>query len=458
MQGRQTRMDLSSVRVRKWERSRVASAAESCYLSPTMNPRTLLLESFQAAVGAADPLKILPQHLPQPPAGKTLVVGAGKAAAAMALAVEQHWPAAVPLDGLVITRYRHGLLTNRIKVIEAGHPVPDESGEKAAQEILRRVKILGPNDLLLVLVSGGGSSLLSLPAETIGMDELKATTKELLRCGAPIQDMNTVRKHISSIQGGRLAAACKARVLALIVSDVTGDDPTHIGSGPCAPDPSTYRDALDIIARFGVKAPASVMLLLQRGARGEIAETPKPGDKLFGRVENRVIATAQGSLQAAAAYFRSKGIAPTVLGDSVTGEASEVAKVYAALARQIRDHGEPFKPPLALISGGECTVTVRGKGRGGRCAEFLLSLALELNAMPGAFALACDTDGIDGSEDNAGALLAPDSLARAAAAGASAKKLLADNDGYSFFEALNDLVVTGPSRTNVNDFRVILVL
>lgn len=452
------RMDMSSVRVRKWEPGRVASAAESCYLSPTMNPRTLLLESFQAAVGAADPLKILPQHLPQPPAGKTLVVGAGKAAAAMALAVEQHWLAAAPLDGLVITRYRHGLLTNRIKVIEAGHPVPDESGEKAAQEIVRRVKILGPNDLLLVLVSGGGSSLLSLPAETIGMDELKATTKELLRCGAPIQDMNTVRKHISSIQGGRLAAACKAQVLALIVSDVTGDDPTHVGSGPCAPDPSTYQDALDVIARFGVNAPPSVMLHLQRGARGEIAETPKPGDKLFGRVENRVIATAQGSLQAAAAYFRGKGIAPVVLGDSVTGEASEVAKVYAALARQIRDHGEPFKPPLALISGGECTVTVRGKGRGGRCAEFLLSLALELNAMPGAFALACDTDGIDGSEDNAGALLAPDSLARAAAAGAPAKKLLADNDGYSFFEALNDLVVTGPTRTNVNDFRVILML
>jgi len=423
-----------------------------------MNPRELLIESFHAAVGAADPLKILPQHLPQPPAGKTLVVGAGKAAAAMALAVEQHWPAAAPLDGLVITRYRHGLLTNRIKVIEAGHPVPDESGEKAALEIQRRVKLLGANDLLLALVSGGGSSLLSLPAEGISMDELKATTKELLRCGAPIQDMNTVRKHISSIQGGRLAAACKARVLALIVSDVTGDDPTHIGSGPCAPDPSTYQDALDIIARYAIKAPATVAAHLQRGLRGELAETPKPGDKLFARVENRVIASAQGSLQAAAAYFRSKGIAPAVLGDSVTGEASEVAKVYAALARQIRDHGEPLNAPVALISGGECTVTVRGKGRGGRCTEFLLSLALELDGMRDAHAIACDTDGIDGSEDNAGAVLAPDSLARAAAAGASAKKLLADNDGYNFFEGVNDLVVTGPTRTNVNDYRAILVL
>ena len=423
-----------------------------------MDPRALLIESFHAAVGAADAQKILPPHLPQPPQGKTLVVGAGKAAAAMALAVEQHWPSAAPLDGLVITRYRHGLLTNRIKVIEASHPVPDESGEKAAQEILRRTKTLEANDLLLALVSGGGSSLLSLPVEGIGMDELKATTKELLRCGAPIQDMNTVRKHISSIQGGRLAAACKARVLALIISDVTGDDPTHIGSGPCAPDPSTYQDAEDIIARYGVRAPASVVAHLERGARGEITETPKPGDKLFGRVENRVIATAQGSLQAAAAYFRARGITPAVLGDSVTGEAGEVAKVYAALARQIRGQGEPFKPPLALISGGECTVTVRGEGRGGRCSEFLLSLALELGGMPDIHALACDTDGIDGSEDNAGAVLAPDSLARAAQAGISAKKLLANNDGYSFFEVLNDLVVTGPTRTNVNDYRAILLL
>ncbi len=436
----------------------MAGSAESCYLWPAMDPRTLLVDSFHAAVGAADPLKVLPQHLPQPPAGKTLVVGAGKAAAAMALAVEQHWPSAAPLDGLAITRYRHGLLTNRIKVIEAGHPVPDESGEKAAQEILRRAKTLGANDLLLVLVSGGGSSLLSLPVEGIGMEELKATTKELLRCGAPIQDMNTVRKHISGIQGGRLAAACKARVLALIVSDVTGDDPTHIGSGPCAPDPSTYQEALDIIARYAVQAPAAVTAHLQRGARGEIAETPKPGDRLFQRVENRVIATAQGSLQAAAAFFRAKDIAPIVLGDSVTGEASEVAKVYAALARQIREHGEPFKPPLALISGGECTVTVRGKGRGGRCAEFLLSLALELGGMPDAHALACDTDGIDGSEDNAGAVLAPDSLARATAAGVSAKKLLANNDAYGFFEGLGDLIVTGPTRTNVNDYRAILLL
>jgi glycerate 2-kinase len=423
-----------------------------------VNPRALLFESFHAAVAAADPLKILPQHLPQTPAGKTLVVGAGKAAAAMALAVEQHWPSSSPLEGIVITRYLHGLLTKRIKVIEAGHPVPDESGENAAREILRRARTLGANDLLLALVSGGASSLLSLPAEGISMPDLKATTKELLRCGAPIQDMNTVRKHISSVQGGRLAAACEARVLALIISDVTGDDPTHIGSGPCAPDPSSYQDALDIIARFGVVAPAPVVAHLRRGARGDIAETPKPGNKLFMRTENRVIASAQASLQAAATYFRAKGVMPVVLGDSVTGEAREVAKVYAALARQIRNRGEPFKPPLALISGGECTVTVRGKGRGGRCAEFLLSLAIELGGMRDAYALACDTDGIDGSEDNAGAVLAPDSLARAAALGLSAAKLLDDNDGYSFFERLDDLVMTGPTRTNVNDYRAILLL
>jgi len=422
-----------------------------------MTPRELLVESFRAAVAAADPLKILPGHLPKPPTGRTLVLGAGKAAAAMALAVEQHWPASAPLEGLVITRYRHGLLTNRIKVIEAGHPVPDESGERAAREILRLAKTLGPDDLLLALVSGGGSALLSVPLDGITMSELKATTKELLRCGAPIQDMNTVRKHLSAIQGGRLAAATKAQVLALVISDVTGDDPTHIASGPCAPDPTTYRDALNVLARYAVKAPTNVVDFLERGARGEMPESPKPGDKVFARAENRVVATAQQSLQAAAAFFRDRGVAPAILGDSVTGEASEVAKVYGALARQVRQHGEPFARPVALISGGECTVTVRGKGRGGRCAEFLLALAIDLDGLHGIHALAADTDGIDGSEDNAGAALAPDSLARAAAAGLEAKRLAAANDSYSFFSVLGDLVVTGPTRTNVNDYRVILV-
>ncbi len=423
-----------------------------------MTPKDLLVESFRAAVAAADPLKILPGHLPPPPAGRTLVLGAGKAAASMALAVEQHWPAAAPLDGLVITRYRHGLLTNRVKVVEAGHPIPDASGEKAAREILRLTKSLGPDDFLLALVSGGGSALLSLPVDGITIDELKATTKELLRCGAPIQDMNTVRKHLSAIQGGRLAAATKARVVALVVSDVTGDDPTHVASGPCAPDPSTYQEALDVLARYGVKAPKNVSDFLERGARGEVPESPKPGDKVFARVENRVIATAQQSLQAAARYFAGQGITPAILGDSVTGEAAEVAKVYGALARQVKQRGEPFKPPVALISGGECTVTVRGRGRGGRCGEFLLALGLDLAGLDGVHALAADTDGIDGSEDNAGAYLTPDSLARAESTGLSAKRLAANNDSYSFFSVLGDLVVTGPTRTNVNDYRVILVV
>lgn len=420
-------------------------------------PRELLLGSFHAALAAADPLKIVPQHLPKPPKGRTLVVGAGKAAAAMALAVEQHWPATAPLDGLAITRYQHGLLTNRITVIEAGHPVPDESGEQAAAGILRRAKALTHDDLLLVLVSGGGSALLSLPADGVTMGDLKATTRELLRCGAPIQDMNTVRKHLSAIQGGRLAAACRAPVIALVISDVTGDDPTHIASGPCAPDPTTYSDALEVLKRYHVKAPNVVTAHLQRGAKGEIPETPKPRSRVFKRVENRVIATAQGALQAAAGYFIGHDIHPAILGDSVTGEAREVAKVYGALAREVKNHGLPYQPPVALISGGETTVTVRGRGRGGRNCEFLLALALDLNGADGIHALACDTDGIDGSEDNAGAFLAPGSLARAEKKHLDAAQRLDDNDGYGFFSALGDLVVTGPTRTNVNDYRVILV-
>ncbi len=422
-----------------------------------MDPKQLLTQSFQAAVAAADPLKILPSHLPHPPSGRTLVIGAGKAAASMAVAVEQHWPRDAALDGLVVTRYKHGLPTRRIRVIEAGHPVPDETGESAAKEILQRAGSLAPGDLLLALISGGGSALLSLPVEAVGMQALKATTRELLRSGAPIQDINTVRKHLSAIHGGRLAAACKARVLALIISDVTGDDPTHIASGPCAPDPTTYRDALEVLRRHDVNAAPAVVEHLERGARGEIPETPKPGDETFSRVENRVIATARQALLAAHEFFDVRRIHTMNLGDGVTGEASEVAKVYAALARQIARHGDPAKPPVALISGGECTVTVRGNGRGGRCTEFLLSLGIELAGIPNVYATACDTDGIDGSEDNAGAVLLPESLVRGARLGLDAKKLLADNDAYGFFSRLEDLVVTGPTRTNVNDYRAILI-
>jgi len=424
-----------------------------------VDPKELLIRSFHAAVAAADPHQILPRHLPAaPPRGRTLVIGAGKAGASMAQAVEQHWPAAAALEGVVITRHGHGLPTERISVIEAGHPVPDEAGEAGARDILRRVKSLGPDDLLLALVSGGGSALLSLPTEGVGMSALKATTKELLRCGARIEEINTVRKHLSAIQGGRLAAACRAPVLALIISDVTGDDPTHIASGPCAPDPTTYADALGVLERYAVSAPAEVARHLKRGSEGAIPETPKPGDPLFSRVENRVVATAQLALAAAEELFHTRGIRTTNLGDRIIGEASEVAKAQKALARRIARGGEPLKPPIAIVSGGECTVTVRGGGRGGRNTEFLLSLAIALDGLPRVQAIACDTDGIDGSEDNAGAVLLSDSLARATLRGVDAPRMLADNDAYGFFSALDDLIVTGPTRTNVNDYRAILIV
>jgi hydroxypyruvate reductase len=366
----------------------------------------------------------------------------------MAMALEQAWPAGAPLEGIAITRYGHGRPTKRIRVVEAGHPVPDAAGEAAAAEILDKTRALGPDDLLLALISGGGSSLLSLPTPGLSMAQLKGLTTQLLRSGAAIQDMNTVRKHLSTIQGGRLAAASRAPVLALIISDVTGDDPTHIASGPCTPDPTTIADAKAILARHGI------------AFEGPFVESPKPGDPAFARTENRVIATAHRSLEAAAGVFRAQGITPVILGDTVTGEAAEVAKVMAALVREIRTHGAPFQPPVALISGGECTVTIRGPegGRGGRCAEFLLSLAIELDGTKDAWALAADTDGIDGSEDNAGALLRPDALARARSQGIEARSLLARNDSYGFFAALGDLIVTGPTFTNGNDYRAIVVL
>jgi glycerate 2-kinase len=420
--------------------------------------RALLEESFRAAVGAADPLQSLGPHLPPTPRGKTFVAAAGKAAASMALAVENHWSPSAPLNGIAITRYGHGVPTTRIRVVEAGHPMPDEAGEAAAREMLHQVRRLKEEDLLLALISGGGSSLLSLPAEGISMADLKSVTGALLKSGATIQEINIVRKHLSAIAGGRLAAACKAPVLALIISDVTGDDPTHIASGPCAPDPSTCRDALEVLRKFRISAPAAVKARLEKCPD----ETPKPGDPVFARVENRVIATPHGSLESAAQIFRAKGIEPVVLGDTITGEASEVAKVIAALVREIRRYDKPFRRPVALISGGECTVTIRDErnegGRGGRCAEFLLSLAIELDGMENVWAIAADTDGIDGSEDNAGAVMAPDSLAKARAKGLDAKAMLQRHDSYGFFSALGNLVVTGPTRTNVNDYRAVLVL
>lgn len=423
--------------------------------------RELLIDSFRAAVAAADPLGVLGAHLPDRAAiarhRRTLVVGAGKAAASMALAVERHWPAEAPLDGVVVTRYGHGLPCERIEVVEAGHPVPDEAGERAAARILEQAAALGDDDLLVVLVSGGGSSLLSLPVDAVPMPDLKAVTRAMLASGAPIQEMNVVRKHLSRIQGGRLAQATRARVLALIVSDVAGDDPSAIASGPCSPDPSTYRDALGVLARWSVDAPASVLAHLRAGADGAAPETPKPGDPLFARVTGRMVATAHASLEAAAGVFERAGIRPVILGDTITGEARDVAQVLGAIAREVATHGHPFARPVALLSGGECTVTVRGQGRGGRCTEFLLALARELAQVQDAWAIAADTDGIDGVEDNAGAVLVPDTLARATALGLDARRRLDDNDGHGFFSALGDLVVTGPTRTNVNDYRAILL-
>lgn len=423
-----------------------------------MSPRKLLLDSFNVAVAAADPLHIVSRHLPKPPKGHTLVVGAGKAAAAMALAVESHWPKEAGLDGIVITRYDHGLSTNRIAVYEAGHPEPDKQGEQVAREILVKVKQLGTEDLLLCLVSGGGSSLLSLPVAGISMNNLKNVTRKLLRCGATIHEINTVRKHLSAIQGGRLAASCRAPILALIISDVTGDEPTNIASGPCAPDPTTYQDALAILERYRISKPISIMKILISGAKSKLNETPKPGDIIFQNVENRVIATSHNSLVAAGDFFRSKGIPTAILGDTVTGEARHVAKVYAALVHEIRQYGHPWRPPVVLISGGETTVTVNGKGNGGRNTEFLLSLAIELAGTRKIYALACDTDGVDGLENNAGAIVEPDSLYRAEQLGINPVTLLANNDTHTFFKQIGDLVITNPTRTNVSDYRAIMVL
>ncbi len=426
---------------------------------PFEGPKKLLVESFLAAVAAADPLQLIAGNTQLPDAGRTLVVGGGKAAASMALALERAFPER-RLEGLVSTRYLHGLPTSSIRVVEAGHPVPDDAGARASEEMLALAGSLGADDLMVALVSGGASSIMSCPAEGLDMTDLSALNRELLRSGAAITDMNIVRKHVSAIAGGRLAAATRARVVCFVISDVTGDDTSAIGSGPCAPDPSTYSDALAIVARYRMNLPERILLHLKRGQEGLIAETPKPGDALFERVEHRVIATPHQSLEAAREFFLAQQIPAYILGDTVTGEARDAAQVYAALVREIRRYHAPFAPPVVLISGGECTVTIAPEnhaGRGGRCTEFLLSLALELEGVAEVYAMAGDTDGIDGSENNAGAVISPDSLARATQLGVSAKSSLHRNDAWGFFDALGDLVVTGPTRTNVNDYRAIFV-
>jgi len=418
-----------------------------------IEPRTFLRRLFDAALAAAEPANAVPRHLPPPPKGRTVVIGAGKAAASMARAVEDHWPG--PLSGLVVTRYGHGVPCKRIEVVEAAHPVPDAKGRAAAQRILDSVKNLTSDDLVLALISGGGSALLVLPAYGITLEDKQAVTSALLKSGAAIGEMNTVRKHLSGIKGGRLATmAYPAEVVTLAVSDVPGDDPAVIASGPTVPDPTTYADAEAVLAKYGIIPPDSV------GRRFMAAkdETPKPGDRRLERTRYTMIARPLASLEAAAAVARAEGVTPLILGDALEGEAREVGKVMAGVARSAALHGQPAKPPLVLLSGGETTVTVRGRGRGGRNAEFLLALAVALGGDSRISAIAGDTDGIDGSENNAGAVLLPDTLRRAEAKGIDAKARLADNDGYGFFSGLDDLVITGPTLTNVNDFRAVLIL
>ncbi|WP_413707549.1 glycerate kinase [Ralstonia sp. Ralssp110] len=422
---------------------------------PNPSPRALLHGLFDTAVAAVSAAQCLPAFLPEPPRGRTIVIGAGKGAAAMAEAVEQHWKG--ELSGLVVTRYEHGRAPGtqgRIEVVEASHPVPDAAGQHAAQRMVGLLEGLTEDDLVLCLISGGGSALLAAPAEGLTLADKQSVNRALLKSGASIGEMNCVRKHLSSIKGGRLALACApARVETLLISDIPGDDPTLIASGPTLPDATTCADALAVIDKYGIDVPEAVRRHLDTGA----GETPKPGDARFEGHRSHVIATAQHALEAAAAQARALGYEAHILSDSIEGEARDVAEVHAGIVRQIVARNQPFTKPCVILSGGETTVTVRGNGRGGRNAEFLLALGVALDGLPGVHAIACDTDGIDGSEDNAGAILTPDSLARAEALGLKPKQLLDNNDGYGFFDALGDLIVTGPTRTNVNDFRAILI-
>lgn len=433
--------------------------------SPQTEPREFLRALYDTAVQRALPAHSIAAHLPKPPKGRTLVLGAGKAGGAMAEAVHALWPQDAPISGLVVTRYDHvppaykALQQQgraRLEVVEAAHPVPDEAGRRAAQRIVELTRGLTADDLVLCLVSGGGSALLALPAEGITLEEKQAVNKALLKSGAAIDEMNCVRKHLSAIKGGRLAAMCApARVVTLLISDVPGDEPAVIASGPTVPDATTCADALAILQRYGIDIPPAARAGLESGA----FETPKPGDPVFAGHEVHMIATPQQSLEAAAALARQAGIAAHILSDEIEGESREVGKVHAALARAVARHGQPFARPCVILSGGETTVTVKHKGgRGGRASEFLLGCGIALQGQPGVWVLAADTDGIDGVEDNAGAIVSPDTLARAASRGLKAREFLDRNDVYGFFAALDDLVVPGPTFTNVNDFRALLVL
>ncbi len=417
-----------------------------------IDPKTLLRQMFDAALAAANPANLVASALPTPPKGRTLVVGAGKAAASMAQAVEAAWSG--PLEGVVVTRYGHSAPTKHIRVVEAGHPVPDEAGQRTAAEILKLAKELGPDDLLLALISGGGSALLSLPAEGVSLEDKRGLTTALLRSGATIGEINTVRRQLSAIKGGKLAiAAYPAQVHTLAISDVPGDDPCAIASGPTVPDRTGPADAIAVLKRYAIPMNAAVTAFLNR-------DTPPAAEmaRLFDRSDYRFIARPLDSLLAAAHVAQAAGVMPLLLGDAIEGEAREVGRAFAGIARSIAEHGVPVPIPAVVLSGGETTVTVRGQGRGGRNAEFTLGAMLALDGFPGIWGLACDTDGIDGSETNAGARFGPDSLARAQAAGLDPMALLQANDAWALFDGLDDLIVTGPTLTNVNDFRALLVL
>ena len=432
----------------------------------TAQPRAFLMHLFDVAVQRALPLHNTAAYLPKPPPGRTLVIGAGKAGGAMAQAVEALWPADARLEGLVVTRYHHipprpvGLV-QRIELVEAAHPVPDAAGLAAAERIVAMVHGLTANDLVLCLMSGGGSALLTLPADGLSLADKQRVNKVLLSSGASIAEMNCVRKHLSRIKGGRLAAACApARVVTLTISDVPGDDVSLIASGPTVPDATTCAEALAILTRYDIALPDAVRAQLESGA----LETPKPGDAAFNGHAVHLIATPQQSLEAAADAARAVGLAAYILSDEMEGESREVGKVHAALARAVARRSQPFQKPCVILSGGETTVTIRkqregtAKGRGGRAGEFCMGLALALQGQPGIYALAADTDGIDGVEDNAGAYVGPDSLAHAAALGLKLDAFMDRNDAYSFFKSLGNLIMTGPTNTNVNDFRALLIL
>ncbi|MEO8102663.1 MAG: glycerate kinase, partial [Betaproteobacteria bacterium] len=414
--------------------------------------RPLLRALVDAAIAAAQPARCLPPHLPPPPTGRTIVIGAGKASAAMARALEDHWDG--PLEGLVVTRYGYDVPCRRIEIAQAAHPVPDAAGIKAAERIRAMVSNLSADDLVIALISGGGSSLLVAPGPGLTLADKQAVNAALLKSGATISEMNCLRRHLSALKGGRLAAACHpARLVTLLISDVPGDNPIDIASGPTVADPTTCADARAIIERYGIEVSDAVRTLL---ASGE-GESVKPGDPRLAGSETRIITAPQRALEAAARAARHAGFTPHILGDSLEGEARDVGKVLAGIARQAAVHGQPFTPPCVLLSGGETTVTLRGTGRGGRNVELLLSLAIALDGLPGVHALAGDTDGVDGAEEIAGAFMVPDSLARAWVLGINPRASLDNNDGHGFFQALGDSVVTGPTLTNVNDFRAIVI-